>query len=58
MDGQSNGQAQINVPLQLLRSWGHKNIYMFKLRIENTKNGVDNCMGVLEYLGASRGICW
>ena len=26
-DGQTNGQAQTNMSTQLLRSWGHKNMY-------------------------------
>ena len=31
VDGWTDEQAQINLPLQLLRSWGHNNALMYKL---------------------------
>ena len=30
-DGWTDEQAQTNLPLQLLRSWGHNNALMYKL---------------------------
>ena len=31
VDGLTDEQAQTNLPLQLLRSWGHNNALMYKL---------------------------
>ena len=31
VDGWTDEQAQTNLPLQLLRSWGHNNAFMYKL---------------------------
>ena len=31
VDGWTDKQAQTNLPLQLLRSWGHNNALMYKL---------------------------
>ena len=31
VDGWTDEQAQTNLPLQLLRSWGHNNALMYKL---------------------------
>ena len=32
VDGWTDEQAQTNLPLQLLQSWGHNNALMHKLR--------------------------
>ena len=33
VDGWTDEQAQTNLPLQLLQSWGHNNALMYKLNL-------------------------
>ena len=37
VDGRTDKQAQTNLPLQLLQSWGHNNALMYKLRPGQTQ---------------------